>query len=540
MENDPTISASNDENVGSIIKDLPIANIDDKNGNETVLIVRTDDVRDKTKEEVLCSICYYNSEDEDNEEQERKITRNTLYDTRRYGQLYIMNDETPYKSICPHKFHTTCLYQWIKSSREFKCPMCRAEATSMYNKLDKIPELYGSEPEYIVQYYPNGKIQLECYKENGVLEHFLKKYDLLGNLTYECGYNKGDQHGDEITYHEHTNKKAKVQQYNFGVKHGQYIDYSLECDKEGKQIITKRINYYNGMQHGVEEEWFLATRSKKRECHFHEGLKHGTEKIWTITGKLIFYKKFDHGRPIGRCIVRFPDNGCLERKCFYNDYGQLDGLYLEWQYCCKSLTKGTDKNNSKTFGDEQPPNSGNNRSSGFSLIGMLTGGGVKIGNDDSANDNPEVKGFVKTDVVLKKRSHYINGGVVGEYKEYHDNGQLYISSYYNRDSLLDEEYLEFDRSGRCVLRYLYNNGNLDGLCERYYENGKVKECGYYVNNVLNGTNCYRQYYQNGKIKVKQSYNHGVLHGETVYYTQKGTVTARYVYENGRCPDLSFE
>ena len=92
--------------------------------------------------------------------------------------------------VCSHRFHTVCLYKWFKSSREFKCPLCRASPMIEHDKLTSVPELFGSEPEYIVQYYPNGKVQTECYKENGVLHNFLKKYDLLGNMVYECGYYK--------------------------------------------------------------------------------------------------------------------------------------------------------------------------------------------------------------------------------------------------------------------------------------------------------------------------------------------------------------
>lgn len=511
--------------------DFNLVSTDDKNGNDCVLIVKTRKDRDESnlKDDPMCSICYYNSEDESEEEQEKQITKKTLYDTHRYGQLWVstleseVNKSPVYKEVCCHKFHTMCLYKWIKSSREFKCPLCRASPLSNNKKLDTVPELYGSEPEYIIQYYPNGKVQIECYKEKGVLHKFYKKYDLLGNITYECGYYKGDKHGDEIEYHIHTNKKWKKQQYRFGMKHGIYKEFSLECDDTNDQILVKYQEWQNGMLHGKEESRFLATKSKKKYCEYYEGLKHGTEKIWTITGKIIFFKKYDHGRPIGRCIVRFPDNGFLERKCYYNNYGQLDGLYMEWQYACASLTKGNKKNEK----------SENKSGGGFSLMGMLTGGALNL-NAEDAEEVIDDKYKVNNDVVLKIKAHYSEGGLIGPFEEYHDNGVVKKISYYNNEHKLDEEYFEFDRFGRCTLRYLYDNGVLLGICERYGDNGKIKESGYYMDGLLDGIGCYRQYYTNGKLKKKQSYTYGVAHGDSIYYTQKGAISAKYKYNRGVC------
>lgn len=514
------------------IVDFHVISTETKDGSDSVLLVRTDNHREAECTEPTCAICYYNSEDDSDEEQEKQITKKTLYDTQRYGQLYTssLQDDAPklsqpdFKPVCSHKFHTLCLYKWIKSSREFKCPLCRASPLNDHTKLDSVPELLCSEPEYVVQHYPTGKIKCEFYKENGQLHNFYKKYDLLGNITYECGYYKGDKNDDEIEYHIHTNKKWKIQQYRFGTKHGYYKELSLEENDDGKQTELKYQEWQNGMLHGKEEEVFLATKSQKRFCEYYEGLKHGVEKIWTITGKIIFFKKYDHGRPIGRCIVRFPDNGCLERKCYYNNHGQLDGLYMEWQYSCKSLTKGHDKNTKKEKGG------------GFSLLGMITGGALDL-NAGDADEEVEDKYKVNNDVVLKTKAYYIEGVLVGPLEEYHDNGNLKKLVYYNIDGQLDEEYFEFNRFGKCTLRYLYDNGELSGSCERYGENGKIKECGFYVNGLLHGQGSYKQYFTNGKLKKKQSYYRGVEHGDSIYYTQKGSIAARYTYNNGVCPDL---
>jgi len=519
---------SSEEDVDFHLITIPLQHVDETSGlcsSEQILFLRTNDDRQMTKDEAMCSICFYNSEEEDvDEEQEKQITKKTLYDTGRYSQMY--KSDVNECEVCSHRFHTVCLYKWIKSSREFKCPLCRASPLPDNNKLSNVPELFCSEPEYIVQYYPNGKIKTECYKENGVLHKFFKKYDLLGNIVYECGYYRGDKHADEIEYHQHTNKRWKIQQYKFGTKNGYYKEYAVEDDDDGNQKLLKHQEWQNGMLHGVEREWFLAYQTKKRYCQYYEGNKHGTEKVWTINGKLIFYKKYEHGRPVGRCIVRFLDNGCLERKCFYNKHGQIDGIYLEWQYACKSLTHENTKNKTKSSGSGSAV-------SGMGILGMLTGGALNLGGGNNDQQEEEDLKYSSTDVTLKIKAYYIDGSRVGKYEEYHDNGTLKILANYNLNGEYDGEYYEYDRFGRCKLRYMYDDGKLQGLCERFADNGKVSECGWYNDDVLDGIGSYRQYYPNGKLKTKHSYHRGLMHGDAIYYTPKGTVLNKYRYERNQ-------
>jgi antitoxin component YwqK of YwqJK toxin-antitoxin module len=516
--------------------DFHLVSLDDQDGHERVLYLKTNNEREQLKDEAMCAICFYNSEDDEDEEQEKIITKKTLYDTGRYAQMYsnvvTENNESKSECVCSHRFHTTCLYKWVKSSREFICPLCRSTPLEDQTKLSTVPELFASEPEYMVQYYPNGKVKTECYKENGLFHKFFKKYDLIGNLIYECGYFKGEKHENEIEYHTHTQKPWKIQQYRFGSKHGFYKEYSIEENSDGQQILLKHQEWQNDMLHGTEQEWFLAFQTKKRYCEFYEGAKHGVEKIWTINGKLILYKRWDHARPIGRCIVRFPENGCLERKCYYNRHGQIDGLYLEWQYACKSLTKSSTRNKTKSKGSANPLG-GLMGGGGGGIIGMLTGGALNFGGGGNESEEEDEDKYNTTNVILKLKANYIDGMRVGDFVEFHDNGTVKIIAHYNMYGEYDGEYFEYDRFGRCKLRYLYDNGKLQGMCEQYTEHGKMKECGYYVDDKLDGIGAYKAFYSNGKVKEKRSYVQGLIHGDVVQYNPKGEVEERYKYRNNQ-------
>jgi antitoxin component YwqK of YwqJK toxin-antitoxin module len=280
----------------------------------------------------------------------------------------------------------------------------------------------------------------------------------------------------------------KTQYYEHNKRHGKYQEFS----PNGKLVIEQEFE--NGLENGSRTEWWHATDIKKRVCPFRDGLKHGVEKGWTIDGKLIFYKKYNNGIPTGRCITRFIDNGNLERKCFYTHSGMLDGYYIEYQYL-----------NERTCVSKK---------------------------DDEESEKDEKS---RTRTTLYKKCYYDDGQMVGKYEEYHDNGTISKIAEYDDQGELDGEYFEFNRFGRCIVRYQYSRGKLEGVCERYTDEGKLQEHGYYHLGELDGW--YRQYYDNKKPKMEQFFKQGILHGPVVYYRRNGKVLSRYVYNNGVCQEF---
>lgn len=431
-----------------------------------------------------CVICYYDSDDEEeyNSDTERELTQPTIYNSHRYAKMCVNG-----KPMCDHLFHTVCIYKWIKSNREFICPFCKQCPLPSNSKLEKVPELFPSKPEYIVQYYPNKKVKIEYFRENGQLNGKYKRYDPNGNPTFEAEYLNDELHGLQIEYHVNTSQPYKLQQYKHGKKDGFYEERTNLGD------VIKKEQFKNGVLDGTSIEKYLATLSPKHLVEYRDGIKHGVEKVWTIDGKLIFYKPHRYGVGVGRCIARFPDNGEIERKCYYNDAGLLEGHYEEYQY----------------FNDK------------LCLSGK---------NDEKAEQDK-----TKTRSVLLKRCHYKDGKYIGKYEEYHDNGMIKIASEYDDNGELDGEYFEYNRFGQCIVHYRYSSGSLDGWCERYSDEGKIVEQAYYILNQPHGI--YKQFYPNGRTKMIQTFHKGIAHGENIYYNQAGKIMGRYKYINGVCKEL---
>jgi hypothetical protein len=88
-------------------------------------------------------------------------------------------------------------------------------------------------------------------------------------------------------------------------------------------------------------------------------------------------------------------------------------------------------------------------------------------------------------------------------------GKLFIP---RKLSVDDSRYLEWNNSQVVVNGVRINQYDLDGrkqgLWEDYYENGRIRYKGNYVNGIWEGN--WEWYYDNGKISSKASYVNGCV------------------------------
>lgn len=65
----------------------------------------------------------------------------------------------------------------------------------------------------------------------------------------------------------------------------------------------------------------------------------------------------------------------------------------------------------------------------------------------------------------------------------------------------------------------------------YYENGNVKETGYFMNNSKDGE--WISYNENGVKTSEANYTNGVKNGNWSIWNDQGVLTYHMVYENGK-------
>ncbi|PTX09829.1 MORN repeat protein [Sphingobacterium faecium] len=111
----------------------------------------------------------------------------------------------------------------------------------------------------------------------------------------------------------------------------------------------------------------------------------------------------------------------------------------------------------------------------------------KSGDNSKYTSLSEEHKTIYTDETLKEQGQFDeNGKKTGEWKWYHDNGQLWIIEN-------------------------YKNGKRTGESNEYYENGQLMETGSYENGEKTGE--WKEYHENGQLKSIEKFTNGKSTGE---------------------------
>jgi hypothetical protein len=79
----------------------------------------------------------------------------------------------------------------------------------------------------------------------------------------------------------------------------------------------------------------------------------------------------------------------------------------------------------------------------------------------------------------KEKGTEICGKKTGEWKEYHENGQLKVSYVADDEGKIKDDYNEYYANGQKAVEGEYSFGDRYGLWTEYFENGEIKSQGYY-------------------------------------------------------------
>jgi hypothetical protein len=105
--------------------------------------------------------------------------------------------------------------------------------------------------------------------------------------------------------------------------------------------------------------------------------------------------------------------------------------------------------------------------------------------------------------------HYykINNKKEGEYKEYYLNGHLYIHCFYKNDK--QQEHKQYNFDGYPIIHYFCNkNQQIEGKIKMYYKNGKLYTYSSIKNN--NREAKFKEYDIKGQLKKYEYYINGCL------------------------------
>jgi len=117
----------------------------------------------------------------------------------------------------------------------------------------------------------------------------------------------------------------------------------------------------------------------------------------------------------------------------------------------------------------------------------------------------------------------------GEYKMYHENGQLNCQEFY-KDGERDGETKGYYENGQLRCQRFYKDGKLDGEYKWYYGNGQLWCQGFYKDGILHGE--YKEYHENGQLRCQSFYKDGKLDGEYKEYYGNGKLMCQRFYKDG--------
>ena len=138
--------------------------------------------------------------------------------------------------------------------------------------------------------------------------------------------------------------------------------------------------------------------------------------------------------------------------------------------------------------------------------------------------NFEIEQLEKIAKVDQKKNEELDG----LWFDYYENGNLREKGYYKNGKVdgLWEEYFE---DGQLSIRKNYKNGILDGLYENYHENGNLEEIGYYNNGKKDGL--WEIYFEDGQIAHKWPFKNDSFDGNVESYYKNGKLSFKGNYIN---------
>jgi len=199
-----------------------------------------------------------------------------------------------------------------------------------------------------------------------------------------------------------------------------------------------------------------------------------------------------------------------------------------------------------------------NKPAYLKIHNSLNSNGYKLINSE-INDNEVISKYANNKYILEitterrekeNENYYYDENIIKSITAY--NIKLIKKlGIYDPDNGAKTDYYDDGYSIRA--EYTLKNGQLNGTFKSYYQNGKIKKSGNYINGKENGlfkeynedgsinieysmkdgelNGPFKIYYDNGNIKMTGSYINGFENGKFIVYNEDGTISKEYYMKN---------
>ncbi len=377
------------------------------------------------------------------------------------------------------------------------------------------------------KYYSNGALEIKCnYYQNILHGHYQSFYE--NSFPYvDCHYDNGELIGDYIEYNKDNEILKKVFYSENNKKHGVNIAIlnnmlEYEVYNNGKLLKFYKFRIYNTL---------LINHIECIEDNLYKEFQYNNStKIFfyylLINNKKVLHGAYFHYEDKYIKLEKYYENGIIKEYNQYNNNninGEIKNyiikkyniLKVNNKYIKKCYEYSVDETNGKIYKKYFYTTLLNDKFNDISIITFF-----------KYFPNGNVKKVIK-----KINNIYIN-------KIYYDNNSL-KELYFTKSTTKYNNNVYFDD---CIKDFHFNdcikNSNnsfftmiLDGKYIEYYPSNKIKKESYYLNNSLNGI--VNKYYENGNLKSQLR----VFPYKSIYYDINGTIINSEIFIDINYPKI---
>ncbi|MCD4676400.1 MAG: hypothetical protein K8S18_10455, partial [Desulfobacula sp.] len=351
---------------------------------------------------------------------------------------------------------------------------------------------------YHVFKYPNESVSSEGYIRNGKPDGYWKSYFVTGVLKSE-GKRRNFMLDSVWVFYTQTGDTLEKIDYLMGKKSGYY--YKYKTDKIKGLYIWSRELFASDKREGTAYIYF-PDGSVKQTIPYLNSKKQGLSKEFDNEKNIITLFEYNNDFLISRERINRKDKEGLKQG-EWKTFHENGNIHYEITYR-NNLLHGYYKEYNKN---------------GILVVTMLYENGEIV--EESIDDDPEIEIVNKYDNNgnLVTSGPYRQNKPVGIHREYNKEGVIIHSFIYNNEGLKMSEGI------------VNEEGRRNGKWKNYYNDGKIKETGSYLDNRKSGT--WKFYNNNGNSVQTGESRNGRVDGRWQWYYPDGSILREEEYYLGK-------
>jgi antitoxin component YwqK of YwqJK toxin-antitoxin module len=350
--------------------------------------------------------------------------------------------------------------------------------------------------------YPDGSISSEGYMQNGKPVGYWKSYYPNGILKSE-GIRNNDKPDSVWRFFDVSGRLTEIIDYKNGMRSGYTKKFVLSSDSlnKGNILISKEL-YVNNEKNG-KSYYYDSNGILEKTVEYEKNYLHGIEKHFDTTGLVTYIIRYSYNNII--------DSEKLNRK---DTKGLKQGIWKEFYPNDKIKVYANYRNDTLNGYYREYNVNGEITRSEFYVMGALKPKDVV----DDEDENVIVKKVYYDNGKIKSNGGYKDSLPIGLHRFFDKEGNITNSIEYSEKGILTGEGIT-DKEGK-----------KQGTWKFYYDSGKIKSTGDYVNDKRNGKWIF--YFSSGIIEQTGSYINGRPTGLWIWYYENEKVRRKGNFENG--------